>query len=208
MFFGALFPIPLTLPWIVTFCYYFCFLFITLSSSLRCSIFVLFSVTRLFNFPLPWFLICLNGCCYCSLTNWTIYQVLPQQNLSCLFVNWLLPFEAVDICKENFCRAGFLPSFTLLSSPTLCCPSFLIFTAVVQMCLAMKGLLLQLLDLDFIYLFIYIYIYIFMLNVKHKCSCHSFPSWLVNMILVHKYTFSDRKSSAQFRYLSSPHLLW
>lgn len=32
--FGALFPIPLTLPWTVNFCYYFYFLFIVLSSNL------------------------------------------------------------------------------------------------------------------------------------------------------------------------------
>lgn len=67
------------------------------------------SVTRLFNFPLPWFLICLNGCCYCSLSNWTIYQVLPQQSVFCLFINWFLLFEAVDICKETLLQDSTSP---------------------------------------------------------------------------------------------------
>lgn len=67
----------------------------------------------------------LPQCCgYCS-QDWTMCQVLPEQSLFCLFVNWesdFCPLRQLTYARKHFCRAGLLPSFTLLTSPKLCQP--------------------------------------------------------------------------------------
>lgn len=110
--FGVLLLIPLILPRSLLLPFLFS-IFSSKSNSSVVSLCHFQSIMRLFNFPLPWFLICLNGFSYGSLSNWTMYQALPEQSLFCLFVNWesdLSPLRQLTYAMKHLCRAGLLPS--------------------------------------------------------------------------------------------------
>lgn len=83
---GVAFPIPLILPWSLLLLFQ-CSIYCPKMNSSVVSSYHLLSIMRLFNFPLPCLLICLNCCRYCSLSNWTMYRVLPEQSLFCLFLS-------------------------------------------------------------------------------------------------------------------------
>lgn len=84
--FGVLFPISLILPRSLLLLFLFS-IYCPKSNSSVVSLCCFLSIARLFNFPLPCSLICLNGCCPSSLSSWTMHEVLPEQSLFCLFVN-------------------------------------------------------------------------------------------------------------------------
>lgn len=188
--FGVPFPIPLILPWSLLLLFLFSIYCPKMNSSVV-SLCHFLSILRLFNCPLPCFLICLNGCGYCSLNNWTTYKVLPEQGIFCLFVNWesdFCPLRQLTYSRKHFLRAGLShPSFSWVSPTSASPPQFHSSSPSVPGLLEVEGLVLQLLDLVLIYLFVWLFYFI--LNVKHKPSCHSLPSWLLKMFLAHNTPF-------------------
>lgn len=118
--FAILFPIPLILPWTLLLLFLFSIYCPKLNSS-AVSLCRFLSITRLFNFPLSWFLICLNVPIALSAIE-QCNRFRAEQSVFCLFINRegdFCPFRQLTHARKHFCGTGLLPSFTL-SSANLC----------------------------------------------------------------------------------------